>query len=364
MNRFKFIAMCLASALVLIGCGSPIETAKKIGQVIIDPGIQVGEKEAQPSTIRFSLLADADINPNFSGNATPLQVTVVYLREDSKLLNLALDELTDVDIETVLGKNYLDHQDYTLIPGQFKTLEEVKLYKENQYVAVIAYYAADADSEWKRIIQAKGKGEEYKFLIHARKNSIDIRQDGDNPVDLEEFKAEESEEELYSIEDQISEENIIEEITEDLEPSEELMEATEFEIPNVEETLEPFNEVNPLNFDMTEAVSNSEALALNSTDVMEVSKVPYAFLASSRAVISPVKEPMKWKFNGKNDLIDANENIKSALLNAMGQKAPVTRIRLESTQPLPNQDFINVRATNKVVIIESLNQPVKQKTNN
>lgn len=364
MNRLKFLIIYISSAILLVGCGSPIETAKKIGKVIIDPSIPVGEKAVQPSTIRFSLLADADINPNFSGDATPLQVTVVYLREDSKLLNLALDELTDVDIETVLGKNYLDHQDYTLIPGQFKTLEEIKLYKENQYVAVIGYYAADAESEWKRIIPAKGKGEEYKFLIHARKSAIDIRQDGDNPIDLEEFKVEESQQELYSSEEALAdEESINGETTIDLEQSEELTDGTGFEL-TTQEVIEPYTGGNQLSYDLTKTATSSESLAINGVTTGEASQVPYPFLAGQRALITPVKEPINSNINSTNELMKENENIKAVILNALAPKAPVTRITLESTQPMTSQNFINVRAPNKVVIIESLNQSVKKTNSN
>lgn len=46
---------------------------------------------------------------------------MVLLAEDSKLLATDYDQVT-ADVEKALGKNYLDHQDYTLLPGQFKYL--------------------------------------------------------------------------------------------------------------------------------------------------------------------------------------------------------------------------------------------------
>ena len=61
MRRFWFFA-CL---MTLAGC----TTMGKMADVMMDPDIQVGSNDEQPSTLGFSLLAERDVNPNESGEA-------------------------------------------------------------------------------------------------------------------------------------------------------------------------------------------------------------------------------------------------------------------------------------------------------
>ncbi|ANI28407.1 type VI secretion protein [Yersinia entomophaga] len=167
----------LLLVLLLPGCSSTWEATKKVGQVMWDPSIPVGVKDDQPSTVQITLLAEADINPNDSGEAAPLEIQVIYLSEDSKLLAADDDQLTSEELEKVLGKNYIDHQDYTLLPGQYKPLPPIKLKAENRYLGVVGHYTDAEKAEWKKIIRIDGVGHNYQVLVHVRANEIDLRKE-------------------------------------------------------------------------------------------------------------------------------------------------------------------------------------------
>ncbi|CNH97116.1 putative lipoprotein [Yersinia aldovae] len=177
-NARGYLLTCsLCVMFLLSGCGGAWEATKKVGKVVMDPDIPVGQASSQPSTVRLTLLAEPDINPNEKGEATPTEIVVLYLSENSKLLAADYDQLSSETLEKTLGKNYIDHQEYTLLPTQFKPLEPIKLEEKNSYLGVIARYADANRSEWKKIIKVKGIGHNYNVLVHVRANDIELRKE-------------------------------------------------------------------------------------------------------------------------------------------------------------------------------------------
>ncbi|MDO2948052.1 type VI secretion system lipoprotein TssJ [Aeromonas simiae] len=158
--------------LALTGC----TTLGKMADVAMNPDIQVGSNDSQPSTLGLSLLAEPDVNPNESGEAAPIEFQVVVLAEDSKLLATDYDQVT-ADVEKSLGKNYLDHQDYTLLPGQFKYLPPVKLDEKTRYIAVIARYADPNSAEWRKVIKVRSTGRAYHILVHLRLDEVELQKE-------------------------------------------------------------------------------------------------------------------------------------------------------------------------------------------
>lgn len=71
---FRVCAMVMFFTLALSGC----ETAKKLGKVISNPDIQVGDLKSQPSEITITLLTEPDANLNADGEAAPVDVQLVY----------------------------------------------------------------------------------------------------------------------------------------------------------------------------------------------------------------------------------------------------------------------------------------------
>ena len=140
--------LCFATLLALLsGC----TTLGKMAKVAMNPDVQVGSNDHQPSTVGFSLLAEPDVNPNESGDAAPIEFQLVLLAEDSRLLATDYDQIT-ADIEKALAKNYVTHQDYTLLPGQFKYLPPEALDAKVHYVGVVARYADPESAEWRKVI--------------------------------------------------------------------------------------------------------------------------------------------------------------------------------------------------------------------
>lgn len=167
--RWAFVMLVLASAL----CGCTM--TKKIGQVIADPDIQVGDMKEQLSELIVTLLTEPDINLNGEGEAAPVDVQLVYLSDDSKLQAADYDLLATTALPDALGKNYLDHQDFTLLPDTLKTLPAVKLDAKTQFIGIVAYFSDDQTSEWKQTEPVEGTGHHYRLLVHVRQNSIEMK---------------------------------------------------------------------------------------------------------------------------------------------------------------------------------------------
>lgn len=70
---FRVCAMVMFFTLALSGC----ETAKKLGKVISNPDIQVGDLKSQPSEITITLLTEPDANLTADGKAAPVDVQLV-----------------------------------------------------------------------------------------------------------------------------------------------------------------------------------------------------------------------------------------------------------------------------------------------
>ncbi|WP_318363739.1 type VI secretion system lipoprotein TssJ [Enterobacter sp.] len=172
MNVKAFLACVLISA-ALTGC----ETAKKIGQVISDPDIQVGDLKSQPSELTITLLTEADININADGEAAPVDVQLIYLSDDSKIQAADYDQISTTPLPDVLGKNYIDHQDFSLLPDTMKTLQPAKLDEKTRFIGVVAYFSDDQATEWKQVQPVEGTGHSYRVLVHVRQGSIEMKKE-------------------------------------------------------------------------------------------------------------------------------------------------------------------------------------------
>ncbi|HDR1022408.1 TPA: type VI secretion system lipoprotein TssJ [Pasteurella multocida] len=173
---FKSMLLCF-TFFTLTGCGSTGEALSKIGKIIQDPSIQVGGPLDQPSTLNLTLLSDPDINKNETNQPSPIELKVIYLSEDSKLLSAYYEQLSTEDIKDVLGKNYIEHQDYTLLPSQFKAVPQIILDKSNNYLGVVAYYSDSGQTEWKKVIKLRGVGHKYSVLVHLKGTEVELRKD-------------------------------------------------------------------------------------------------------------------------------------------------------------------------------------------
>ncbi|EEI9466805.1 type VI secretion system lipoprotein TssJ [Salmonella enterica] len=167
--------MMIFLTLTLSGC----ETAKKIGQVIKNPDIQVGKLADQASQVTITLLTEPDANLNEEGESAAVDIQLVYLSDDSKLQAADYDLLASTPLPDALGKNYIDHQDFSLLPDTVKTLPPVKMDEKTQFIGVIAYFSDDQTTEWKQIEPVEGTGHNYRLLVHIRQSSIEMKKEDD-----------------------------------------------------------------------------------------------------------------------------------------------------------------------------------------
>lgn len=170
---FRACRVALFFSVFLTGC----ETAKKLGQVIVNPDVQVGKLAEQPSEVTVTLLTEPDTNINADGEAASVDVQLIYMSDDSKLQATDYDQVASTALPDVLGKNYIDHQDFSLLPDTIKTLPPVKLDEKTQFIGVVAYFSDDQATEWKQIEPVEGTGHNYRLLVHVRQSSITMKKE-------------------------------------------------------------------------------------------------------------------------------------------------------------------------------------------
>ncbi|MFS9381817.1 type VI secretion system lipoprotein TssJ [Citrobacter sp. ANG330] len=172
---FRTWMVMVLFSLTLTGC----ETVKKLGQVIKNPDIQVGKPAEQPSEVIVTLLTEPDTNTNADGEAAAVDVQLIYMSDDSKLQAADYDTVASTPLPDVLGKNYIDHQDFNLLPDTLKTLPSVKMDEKTQFIGVVAYFSDDQATEWKQIEPVEGSGHSYRLLVHVRQGSIEMKKEDD-----------------------------------------------------------------------------------------------------------------------------------------------------------------------------------------
>lgn len=162
---------------ILTGALSGCEMTKKIGQVVSNPDIQVGDLKSQASVVDITLLTEPDINLNGNGEVSPVDVQLIYLSDDSKFQAADYDLVATTALPDVLGKNYVEHQDFNLSPDTMKTLPPVKLDEKTGFIGVIAYFSDDQTTEWKQIKPVESTGHSYHLLVHIRANTIEMKKE-------------------------------------------------------------------------------------------------------------------------------------------------------------------------------------------
>ncbi|MFW5444503.1 MAG: type VI secretion system lipoprotein TssJ [Methylococcaceae bacterium] len=106
-------------------------------------------------------------------DAKPISFKVLMLRDNSLLLSADKESL-DNDLENTLGKNYIDHYDYVLTPGQFKFVNYTRLDADVRYIGIIADYRNGSNSVWKKIYKVEPNGSLYPLHIHLTRKEVKI----------------------------------------------------------------------------------------------------------------------------------------------------------------------------------------------
>ena len=172
---YRMIQSLLLVAL-LSGCGTLYDAVTKTGQVIWDPSIPIGEPEDRPSTVTIAMLADPAVNPNNSGEPSPIAYQILELRDKSRLMAADFDQLL-TKLEPSLGTNYVNHEDFTLMPGEFKILRPEEISGRTHYIGVIAFYARPNQAQWKKVIEVEPNGGDYHLLMNFRESEVVLDKD-------------------------------------------------------------------------------------------------------------------------------------------------------------------------------------------
>lgn len=168
----------LTLVLVLAGCSTPYNAITKTAKVLWDPDIPVGHPEDLPSQVDLAMLAEPDVNPNDARAATPINFQVIELRDDSLLMAGEFDELMK-ELEDTLGRNYVGHNDYTLVPGEFKFTEPFDVDGDTRYIGVIAFYSDPNRAQWKKVIAVDPEGGQFHLLVNLRERDVVLEKSGD-----------------------------------------------------------------------------------------------------------------------------------------------------------------------------------------
>ena len=109
-----------------------------------------------------------------SAEATPIAFKIIQMKDDSLFLQADFDGLFS-DMEKSLGTTYLTHDDFMLVPGEFKFVEPIEMEGDARYIAVIAAYNDYTNKQWKGAVKIKSKGKEYALFLYFDENQVLIK---------------------------------------------------------------------------------------------------------------------------------------------------------------------------------------------
>ncbi len=167
MNYIR-LGVFLLISISLLGC----TTVGKVAKVIADPDIQVGKNDDQPSMVDLVLVGEDYINSNFYGDPTSVVIELYYLRDKSRFLAADYDSISMGDIKDVIGKAYLDHEEYLIEPSTNEYVSQIEIPDRTRYLGVIAHYADIDNVLWKKILPIKASGDNAKMMILAKEREI------------------------------------------------------------------------------------------------------------------------------------------------------------------------------------------------
>ncbi|MBL1274363.1 MAG: type VI secretion system lipoprotein TssJ [Oceanospirillales bacterium] len=174
MKTRKWNLLIMTMVFVLAGCSTPYNAVTKTAKVLWDPDIPVGYPEDLPSRVDLTMVAEPGVNPNESLAPTPVAFQIIEMRDSSLLMAGDFDQLLN-NLKDSLGRNYIDHSDYTLVPGQFKFVEPFEISKDTRFIGVIAFYAYPNLSQWKKVVRVDPVGGRYHLLVNLRDREVQLK---------------------------------------------------------------------------------------------------------------------------------------------------------------------------------------------
>lgn len=148
-NRLLRLLATFSLMVLIAGCSS---------SPTVDPSEQL-------THVTFSLFAGKEVNAGESGVASPIEVQVYELVDDSMLMSADFDSINK-DYEKALKNNFIKTYDYVLTPDQFKFVGDFEIDPETNYIGVVAKFAEPDKSDWKRAVKILNRGRIYHLLMY------------------------------------------------------------------------------------------------------------------------------------------------------------------------------------------------------
>ncbi|MEJ2609160.1 MAG: type VI secretion system lipoprotein TssJ [Candidatus Thiodiazotropha sp.] len=123
------------------------------------------------SSIKSSMHADNDVNPDINGRPSPIVARIYELKSLSVFNNADFFNLFEQDI-ALLGDELLMRDELHFQPGEIKQLER-ELQPDTRYLGVIGAYRDIENATWRRAIEID-VNHETAFIIEFKKSGINI----------------------------------------------------------------------------------------------------------------------------------------------------------------------------------------------
>lgn len=152
------------------------EAGSKMAQVAWNPDTPLGANNEQPSAATVTLYAEAGINKNSFGQASPIDVWLYQLSDDGKLKTIDFMTMS-ADPKAALTTSYVSHKDFQVEPGKAKVISDWEFDKETRFIGVAAGYQNIDKVNWRTVETVHPKGEKYKITVAIKAAAITIQVD-------------------------------------------------------------------------------------------------------------------------------------------------------------------------------------------
>lgn len=163
------------SALVFSGCApsQTVEAMTKIGDIIMDPSLPVGNESQKPSEVQITVYADTGANRSEYGDA-PVDVWVFQLADPDALNNADFISLME-NPEATLSTSYVRHIRKQVKPGESSSLVPFKLTENTNYIGVAVAYSDMNTANWRAVERVSAVGERYNILIPITRKGVTVQ---------------------------------------------------------------------------------------------------------------------------------------------------------------------------------------------
>lgn len=112
------------------------------------------------------------LNPDVTGQAAPLVLTVYQLKFPNRFRQAAYNQIAD-DAANLLGSNLIDKQTFEIRPQQHNSIS-LDLTDETNYLGFVADYRDINTANWRTIIETPKKTTHVKLNLNLESQSIAV----------------------------------------------------------------------------------------------------------------------------------------------------------------------------------------------